>query len=98
MATKKLNTFIDMDLEWLELQAQEMKDYCDKMKISTLRDRVTGGKVTATVEQQITSKRNTLKDYIEIISAIDKIREKESVKKTSIRGDQELTPFESGEL
>jgi hypothetical protein len=97
MASKKVN-YIELELEWLEARAEELKRYCDSNPISHLRDRVLDRKVTATIEQQITSIRNTLQDYIKIIEAISKLREREETKKISSRGNQELTPFETGEI
>lgn len=98
MAKAKRNTFIDMDLKWLEQKAKELKTYCDSPPISQLTDRVVGGKCMATIEEQITSRRNTLKDYLQIIEAIDKLKEVENSKKTATRGDAELSPLEMGNL
>lgn len=98
MATKKTNSYIDLELEWLEKKAKELKEYCDANPINTLTDRVRNGKVISDIEKQIKSIRDTLQDYVKIIEAIDKLREKEEVKKSSVRGDQELTPIERGEI
>lgn len=102
VATKKVN-YIDLELEWLEKKAEELKTYCDLKPINELEDRVqfketrNGGvipMVVATIEQQIKSQRETLQDYIKIIEAISKLRETEAAKKTQTRGDQELSPLE----
>jgi hypothetical protein len=98
MATSKKTSFIEMELEWLEMKAEELRAYCDSNNIASLDDRRVGNKVTATIEQQIKSIRETLQDYIKIIDAIEKLREKEVAKKSLTRGDQELTPIESGEI
>ncbi len=107
MAVKKTNNFIEMELLWLEGKAEELRAYCDKNSIASLVDRIAyketkgGGvmpMVIATIEAQIKSIRDTLNDYIKIIDAIEKLREKESSKKALTRGDQELTPFEAGEI
>lgn len=106
MATKKVN-YIEMELDWLESKAEELRAYCDANPLTGLVDRMAyketrgGGSIPmciATVEQQIKSIRETLQDYIKIIEAIEKLREKEEIKKTAIRGDQELSPLESGEI
>lgn len=106
MATKKVN-YIEMELEWLEMKAEELRAYCDANPVTKLTDRIAyketrgGGvmpMVIATIEQQIKSIRETLQDYIKIIEAVEKLREKEVTKKTLTRGDQELTPIESGEI
>lgn len=102
MATAKKVNYIDLELEWLEAKVEELKAYCAK-PISEIEDRIryTEGRggvqtstIVATIEQQITSQRQTMQDYIKMIEAISKLRETEAAKKTSVRGDQELTPFE----
>jgi hypothetical protein len=98
MAKAKRNTFIDMDLKWLEQKAKELKEYCDSPPISQLQDRIVSGKTMATIEEQVTSRRNTLKDYLQIVEAIDKLKEIENSKKVATRGDAELSPLEMGTL
>src|SRR5882762_10142419 len=97
MATKKV-LYIEMELDWLESKAEELRAYCDQKPIVEITDRRVKGKVTGTVEQQIKSIRDTLQDYIKIIEAISKLREKEESKKIVTRGDQELTPIETGDV
>lgn len=106
MPVKKVN-YIEMELEWLEMKAEELRSYCDSNPISALVDRMAyketrGGGVMpmiiSTKEAQIKSIRETLQDYIKIIEAIEKLREKEATKKMITRGDQELSPMESGEI
>ena len=107
MAVSKKNTYADMELEWLEMQAEQLRSYVDSNPIPKLIDRVqyketkNGGAipmVVATIEQQITSIRNTLKDYALIVETISKLREKEEQKKLLTRGDADLNPFEQGEI
>lgn len=93
MATKKV-LYIEMELDWLEGKAEELRAYCDQTPIAQITDRRVQGKVAATIEQQIKSIRDTLQDYIKIIEAIGKLREKEESKKIATRGDQELSPLE----
>lgn len=106
MATKK-NTYIDMELEWLEMKAEEQRAYVDANPLTNLIDRMSyketrgGGMIPmciATIEQQHTNIRNTLKDYAMIIEVIARLREKESMKKTIARGDATLTPLEEGNI
>lgn len=106
MAVKKTN-YIEMELNWLEGKAEELRSYCDTNPLTGLIDRMAyketrgGGSIPmciATIEQQIKSIRDTLQDYIKIIEAIDKLREKEETKKISARGDQELSPLETGDV
>ena len=98
MATPKKNSYIEEELTWLERKAEQIKQYVDHPPISGLTDRIekliTGAgvveKVTATIEAQIKSKRESLKDYAQIIEAIDKLREKEAAKKVTAKGDSEI--------
>jgi len=98
MATKKTsNNYIGMELEWLEKKAKEIREYCNQ-PIHKLKDRMLGDKVVSKIEEQVKSIRETLKDYILIVEAIDKLRDKEEAKSPSVRGDQELSPIEKGEI
>lgn len=98
MATKKSNNYVEHDLDWLEKKAEELRSYCDSNPISKLKDRIVSGRLMATIEQQVKCIRDTLQDYAKIIEAIDKLREKEAAKAPSVRGDQELSPMEKGEI
>lgn len=104
MATAK-TSYIDLELDWLESKAEEMKAYVDKRPMEDLVDRVIwkevkgGGRmpiVAASVEQQITSHRAIMADYLKIVDAISKAREAEDVKKKAVRGNQTLSPLEQG--
>jgi len=104
MATSK-QSYIDLELDWLEAKAEEMKAYVDKRPMEDLQDRViwkelkTGGKipiVASSIEQQIKSHREILADYLKITDAISKAREAEDVKKKAVRGNQVLSPLEDG--
>jgi len=86
-----------MELEWLEKKAKEIREYCNQ-PIHKLKDRMLGDKVVSKIEEQVKSIRETLKDYILIVEAIDKLRDKEEAKSPSVRGDQELSPIEKGEI
>lgn len=94
---KKSNSYIEMELEWLEKKASEIREYCDQ-PIHKITDRKDGIRVIARKEDIIKSIRETLKDYILIVEAIDKLRDKEAAKGPSVRGDQELSPMEKGEI
>lgn len=107
MATKKQNTYIQEELEWLESKALEMKEFVDSVPMKDLKDRVnfketkTGGvipMVVSTIEQQMANIRATLKDYAMLIDAINKLREKEEEKRIQSRGDQDISPMESGDI
>lgn len=100
MATKKTTriSYIEMNLDWLEGKAQELQDFCDQQPIGAIRDRFAQGKLTANIEAQVKCIRESLQDYIKIIAAIQTLKEKEATQKSLVRGDQELSPLESGEI
>lgn len=98
MATKKQNSYIEMELKWLEKKAEELREYCDSRPIGKLKDRKDGNRVVSKIEDQVKSIRETLQDYVKIVEAIDRLREREDTKKTNVRGDQELSPLEKGEI
>ena len=88
MATKK-NTYIEFELNWLQDKADQLKTYVDNNPFHELQDRMAwkqtsnGGQmplVVSTIEAQIKSLTQALKDYAQIIEVIDKLREKEAEK------------------
>lgn len=103
----KKNTYIDFELDWLQGKAQELKGYVDANPFDKMVDRVlwketkNGGAmpmVAATIESQVKSITQAMKDYAQIIEVVDKLREKEEAKQINVRGDQNLSPFESGDI
>jgi hypothetical protein len=97
MAVKK-NSYVDFELEWLQEKADQLKTYVDNNPFHELVDRLAwkstanGGQmplVVATIEAQIKSLTQALKDYAQIIEVIDKLREKEE-QKAEARGSQEI--------
>lgn len=106
MAAKK-QTFIDIELAWAESQLATWKAYVDKNPIDELEDRkdwkeLKDGRmmpvVIASIEQQIKSIQDTMKNYLSLLAQVDAMRKQEETKKISVRGDQELSPMESGEI
>lgn len=98
MATKKKNSFIDFELSWLEKKAKELQKYVDDRPFDGLKDRdffkqtAKGGvmhMLASTVESQRADLSKALKDYADIISIIDDLREKES-KKQEARGGAKI--------
>lgn len=98
MATKKKNSYIGQDLDWLENKAAELKQYCDENPIPTLTDRIVSGKLVTKIEDRIVSLTKAMKDYIDIMTAIDELREKKEAKKTTARGNHELSPLETKDI
>jgi hypothetical protein len=94
----KRQTYIFTELEWAEEKLGEWREYVDKNPLSTLKDRVEwkptskGGSipmVIASIEQQIKSVRDTMKEYLALLEVVDKLREKEEAK-LEVRGSQEV--------
>lgn len=97
MSTKK-QSYISAELEWAESKLAEWRDYVDKNPIAELQDRIQwkptskGGTmpmVIASIEQQIKSLRDTMKEYLALLEVVDKLREKEELK-AEARGSQEI--------
>lgn len=92
MSSKK-NNYITEELDWLEAKAAEIKQFADANPYHQISDRIvslmgaTGlvEKVSATIESQQKSIRDSLKDYALIIEAINKLREQEE-NKMEMRG------------
>lgn len=102
----KKNNYIEEELAWLTLKAAQIKKYVDEPPMHELSDRIetlngpTGPseKIAATVEAQLKSKRDALKDYTLILEAIDKLREKEEAKKIEARGNTSMNGLMSSQL
>lgn len=97
MANKK-QTYVSAELEWAEAKLAEWRDYVDKNPIANLKDRIEwkptskGGAipmVIASIESQIKSIRDTMKEYLALLDVVDKLREKEEAKQEA-RGSQEI--------
>lgn len=103
MATKKKNTYIDFELEWLEQKAEELKQYIDERPLNGLKDRdflkqtAKGGvihMIAATVEQQRADLGKALKDYTEVIGAISQLREQEAKREEMRKGFENKNIFD----
>jgi hypothetical protein len=95
MATKKVNTYIGQELEWLEGKANELKQYVDDRPFHKLVDRIhfketkTGGMmplISATIEAQLASITKALKEYADIIRVVNEMRENEDKKQQMRKG------------
>lgn len=85
MAQKKTNPFIEYEIGWLEEKFSELKQYVDQNPFHLLKDRFdmketkNGGTirmVVATVEQQVKTLKDILKDMPVMIEALGKLRER----------------------
>lgn len=92
---KKLETYINEDLEWLESKALDLRAYVDANPFSTLKDRITykelknGGVLpitSATIEQQLSALTKALKEYAEVMRVVKELREQEAKKQELRKG------------
>jgi len=90
MATTKKQLYIEAELQWAETKLEEWKEYVDNNPIARLRDRIEwkptskGGQmpmVIASIEQQIKSIRDTMKEYLVLLDQVNKMRQTEEAKK-----------------
>lgn len=98
MAVNKKNSYITAELDFAELQLKGWKDYIETNPINSLEDRwgkkemPKGGfawVVTATAEQQIKCVQDTLSKYLQLLEIVDRLREKDEVKKEA-RGSADV--------
>lgn len=98
MATKK-NSFIEVELDWAEEQLASWKAYIDEHPMHELKDRIQlketrgGGvmpMVIASIEQQGKYIQETMKNYLQLLSEVDKMRKVEA-EKVEIRGKGEMS-------
>lgn len=86
--------YIEMELQWAENQLATWRQYIDENPINEMADRVqmkvtkTGGAiplVVSTIENQIKSVRETMKEYLALLKEVNKMREEEE-KRLEIKG------------
>lgn len=97
MAAKK-EIYTSAELEWCEQKLLEWKEYIDGNPINGLKDRIEwkptakGGTmpmVIASVESQIKSLRDTMKEYLVMLQQVEAMREKEA-QKAQARGNVQI--------
>lgn len=96
---KKQETYINAELEWAEQKLKEWRGYIDDNPINGLDDRIverqtpkgTVSMISATIESQVKSIRDTMKEYLQLLEVVDKLREKEEAKKEA-RGKSGVPP------
>ena len=90
MATAKKALLIEYELEFLETQLAELKEYISANPYSSLADRMShketkaGGIISICVANKEAQRKDltqALKDYAEILRTVDAMRDKEVVKK-----------------
>jgi hypothetical protein len=98
MATKKQSVYIEAELDWAETKLGEWKEYMDNNPIPNLKDRIEwkptkgGGTmpmVVASIESQIKSIRDTMKEYLALLKEVNSMREAEE-KRLEARGGKTI--------
>jgi hypothetical protein len=98
MAIVKKALLIEYELEFLERQLSELKEYIEANPYSTLADRMAyketkqGGLIPTLVANKESQRKDltqALKDYAEILRTVDSMREKEVTKKEA-RGSADV--------
>ena len=98
MAVKRQNNYITAELDFAEKQLKGWKEYIELNPIPEIKDRwgmktmPKGGQtyvVTATAEQQIKCVQDTLTKYLSLLEVVDRLREKDQIKKEA-RGTSQV--------
>jgi hypothetical protein len=85
-------TYVNTELEWAETQLVSWKQYVDANPLHELKDRIEwkptakGGllpMVIASIEAQGKFVQDTMKNYLALLEQVEKLREKEEVKKVA---------------
>lgn len=101
------NNYIDAELDWAETQLIQWKEYADANPLPGLKDRVEwkttkgGGAmpmVIASIEAQGKFIQETIKNYLALLSEVNRMREAEEKKKIQNRGTADLSPNETGQI
>lgn len=95
MALKK--NYINAELDWAETQLEHWKEYVENNPVQLLSDRLVwketkGGmipQVVASIETQGKFIQETMKNYLSLLSEVNKMREIEEAKKEA-RGKQNV--------
>ena len=90
-------TYVNAELKWAEKKLKDWKKYIDQNPINELQDRMalkqtakgTISVVSATIESQIKSIRDTMKEYMQLLETVNNLREKEEARKEA-RGNSEV--------
>jgi hypothetical protein len=99
MAVVKKALLIEYELDFLDKQLAELKEYIEANPYSTLTDRMqyketkNGGMVSVCVANKESQRKDltqALKDYAEILRTVDAMREKQEAKAVPVRGGVEL--------
>lgn len=104
ISTKQYTVF---ELDWMEQIFIRLKDEVDNI-LNNLSDRrgpkempngrIVQNAIISTKEQQLKAATDIMEKLQKMIPALESMREREDIKQTAVRGDQNLNPFESGLL
>jgi hypothetical protein len=107
-AKKEKGSYISLELEWMTKKVTQLQAAIDNYDLLNLKDRVenkqtkNGGiipMVIASKEDQLKSIAMIMEKLPKMLQALDELRQKEDeIKQTKVRGAQELTPLEGGDL
>src|SRR5690625_5440542 len=83
MGKKRSNSYIEEELNWLEERAHEIKATIESNPYNDITDRIVAlegvkgstDKIAATAEQQQKAQRDAMKDYAQLLEAIDRSEE-----------------------
>lgn len=98
MPKAKVNTYVNVELEWAETQLKSWREYVDGNPLHLIEDRwgkkemPKGGYawvVTGTREQQIKMVQETMVKYLQLLEIVDRLREKE-VSKAEAKGNANI--------
>ena len=99
MATIKKTTYINTELDWAEQQLASWKAYVDANPLHELKDRIEwkptakGGMlpmVIASIEAQGKFVQETMKNYLQLLEVVEKLREADS-KRQETRGNSKIS-------
>ena len=94
MAVAKKEIYIQEELDWAETKLLEWRTYVDTNPFDRMKDRIhmkqtktgTMPMVIASIEQQIKSVRDTMKEYLVLLDQVNKMRQADENKAKEIKG------------
>jgi hypothetical protein len=98
MAGAKKNSYISTDLDWAEAHLKDWRAEIDANPLNKIKDRFKGERLVSTKEVQGKYIQELMKNYLSLIEVVDKLRSMEEEKKSKLRGDEDLSPLENGEI
>ena len=95
---KKKGSYIGVELDFAESQLAQWKEEIKNNPIGELEDRFSPkGALVQDKESQGKYYTELLAKFLSLAAEVDSLREKEAAK-LKVRGDQDLTPLEDGDI